>query len=62
MLPDFLYEYDNDGNLSQMMQVPAGSGNYIVWRYTYNNNGLKQTETAYNKQQQPVGRVEYKYE
>lgn len=62
MLPDFLYEYDDTGNLSQMMQVPAGNGNYIIWRYTYNNNGLKQTETAYNKQQQPVGRVEYKYE
>lgn len=62
MLPDFLYEYDESGNVSQMMQVPAGSGNYIVWKYTYNSNGLKQTEMAYNKQQQPVGRIEYKYE
>ncbi len=62
MLPDFLYEYDEAGNVSQMMQVPAGSGNYIVWKYTYNANGLKQAEMAYNKQQQPVGRIEYTYE
>ena len=62
MLPDFLYEYDETGRISQMMQVPAGSADYIVWKYTYNANGLKQTEMAYNKQQQPVGRIEYTYE
>lgn len=49
MLPDFLYEYNDDGRVSQMMQVPAGSGNYIVWKYTYNSNGLKQTEMALHR-------------
>lgn len=62
MLPDFLYEYDDTGRIAQMMQVPNGSSDYIVWKYAYNTNGLKERELLYNKQQQLVGRVEYKYE
>ena len=62
MLPDFLYEYDEQGRVSQMMQVPNGSTDYMVWKYSYNNNGLKERELLYNKQQQIVGRVEYQYQ
>ncbi len=62
MLPDFLYEYDEEGRVSQMMQVPVGSTDYMVWKYTYNSNGLKERELLYNKQQQLVGRVEYQYQ
>ncbi len=62
MLPDFLFEYDATGNVSQMTQVPNGTTNYLVWKYTYNSNGLKEKELLFNKQQQLVGRVEYKYE
>ena len=62
MLPDFLYEYDEQGRVSQMMQVPNGSTDYMVWKYNYNSNGLKEQELLYNKQQQLVGRVLYKYE
>ncbi len=62
MLPDFLFEYDATGNVSQMTQVPNGTTNYLVWKYTYKSNGLKEKELLFNKQQQLVGRVEYKYE
>ncbi len=61
MLPDFLFEYDESGRVSQLTQVPNGSTDYMVWKYTY-NNGLKTKELLYNKQQQLVGRIEYKYE
>ncbi|MDQ2753818.1 MAG: hypothetical protein M3R72_12415 [Bacteroidota bacterium] len=62
MLPDFLFEYGEEGHIAQMTQMPNGSTNYLVWKYTYNSNGLKEKELLFNKQQQLVGRVEYKYE
>lgn len=62
MLPDFLYEYSNDGLIKQMTQIPAGSNDYMVWRYIYNDKGLKQQELLYNKQNQLVGKVIYQYQ
>lgn len=61
MLPDFLYEYDDKGRISKMTQVTNGGSNYLVWTYTYNDKGLKETEVCYNKQKQLVGRIEYGY-
>jgi hypothetical protein len=61
LLPDFLFEYDNNGTLIQLTQIPQGSDNYLVWQYIYLPNGLKQKELCFNKQKQPVGRIEYSY-
>lgn len=61
MLPDFLYEYDDKGRINKMTQVTNGGSNYLVWTYTYNDKGLKETEVCYNKQKQLVGRIEYGY-
>ena len=61
LLPDFLFEYDNNGTLIQLTQIPQGSDNYLVWQYVYLPNGLKQKELCSNKQKQPVGRIEYSY-
>jgi YD repeat-containing protein len=62
MLPDFLFEYDAEGRVSQMTQVPANSSNYMIWKYVYDEKGLKKRELVVNKQRQPVGRVEYQYQ
>ncbi len=62
MLPDFMFEYDENGNLSQMTQPQSGSANYLTWRYAYNPNGLKAREVAFNKQKELVGRIEYSYQ
>jgi antitoxin component YwqK of YwqJK toxin-antitoxin module len=61
LLPDFLFEYDNNSTLIQLTQIPQGSDNYLVWQYIYLPNGLKQKELCFNKQKQPVGRIEYSY-
>lgn len=61
MLPDFLFEYAENGAIQQMTQIPEGSDDYLIWVYDYNNNGLKQTERCFNKQKQLVGRIVYKY-
>jgi hypothetical protein len=61
MLPDFLYEYDVKGRISKMTQVTSGGSNYLVWTYTYNDKGLKESEVCYNKQKQLIGKIEYGY-
>lgn len=61
MLPDYVFEYDNSGHIMQMTQTQYGSANYLVWRYSYNENGMKQKELVYNKQKELLGRIEYNY-
>jgi hypothetical protein len=60
MLPDYIFEYSN-GRVSQMMQTIAGSTNYLVWKYSYDEKGLKLKDVLYDKNKQVVGRVEYVY-
>jgi hypothetical protein len=62
LIPDFQYEYGLNGRVSQMTQISLGSGNYFVWKYTYNDKGLKQAESGFDKEKKLVGRVEYTYE
>jgi hypothetical protein len=60
LLPDFIFDYTN-GRLSQMTQIIAGTTNYLIWKYTYNESGLKQTEQLLDKNKRLVGRIEYNY-
>lgn len=61
LLPDFTFEFDNKAAITQMIQVPQGSADYLIWQYIYNSNGLKQAEHCYSKTKQPIGRIEYTY-
>jgi hypothetical protein len=62
LIPDFQYEYDANNRVSQMTQIFLSSGNYVVWKYAYNDKGLKSSESAFGKEKTLVGRVEYSYE
>lgn len=62
LIPDFQYEYDASGRLIQLTQVSLGSASYIVWKYTYNEKGLKQSEAGYDREKKLAGRIEYAYE
>lgn len=62
LLPDYMFEYDAQNRLSQMINVQAGGIDYFTWRYAYNEKGLKQKETCSNKQKQLVGSIEYQYQ
>ncbi len=62
LLPDYMYEYDGSGRISQMTQVSMSSSSYIVWKYTYTEKGLKQTESGYDKSKKLIGKIEYGYE
>lgn len=62
LIPDYQYEYDANGRISQMTQILLGSANYFVWKYTYNEKGLKEKEIGFDKEKKMVGRIEYTYE
>lgn len=61
LLPDYMFEYDEEGRLSTMLVVPEGSSDYQKWFFSYYENGLKGQEAAYNKKQELLGKVEYHY-
>jgi hypothetical protein len=61
ILPDYMFEFNDTDQLTQMIVVPDGSSDYQTWRYSYNAQGLKQQEICYNKQKQLMGKVEYIY-
>ncbi len=62
ILPDYVYEYDNAGNISQQTTVQPSTGQYRIWKYTYDSRGLKIREDVLNKYKQPEGRIEYSYQ
>ncbi|MFT3933741.1 MAG: hypothetical protein QM726_09020 [Chitinophagaceae bacterium] len=61
ILPDYMFEYNEGAQLSQMILVPEGSNDYQTWKYLYNASGLKEKEICYNKQKQMAGSVTYTY-
>ena len=61
MLPDFLFEYDANGTLSQLTQIPQGSSDYVIWQYIYDDKGLKTKDVLFDKHQQLLGTVTYTY-
>lgn len=62
LLPDNIFEYSDDGKLYQMLSLQNGGNDYLIWRYEYNDAGLKARELCYNKQKKLLGRIEYGYQ
>ena len=62
LLPDFTFEYDEDGQLMQMVTVDEGvSRNFFTWKYTY-NEGLRIIEKCFGSDSKLLGYFEYEYE
>lgn len=61
LIPDYQYEYDEKGRPTQMTQL-AANGKYFVWKYAYNEKGLKISETCTDNKHLVIGSIEYKYE
>jgi YD repeat-containing protein len=60
LLPDYVFEYNSD-RISSMLFVPAGSTDYQKWLYQYASNGLKSSETCYDKKKQLIVKINYNY-
>jgi hypothetical protein len=62
LIPDYTFDYSEDGRLSEMMVVQQGGKDYLTWRYQYSEQGLKQKESCFTRQKRLAGSVEYSYE
>jgi len=60
MLPDYVFEYNNVGLITQMTSTEEGGSYYYIWKYTY-NNGLRAREKCYSKERRLLGTIEYEY-
>ncbi len=61
MLPDYLFGYNENGQLTQMTSTEEGGNNYFIWKYIYGNGGLRAKEKCYAKDRSLLGSVEYEY-
>ena len=58
--PDYVFEYNNAGLLTQMTAVEEGSSHYFIWKYSY-DNGLRTKERCYSDERKLMGTIEYEY-
>jgi antitoxin component YwqK of YwqJK toxin-antitoxin module len=61
LLPEYMFEYSTSNNVIQKITVPSNGSQYLIWRYQYDDRGLKIKEAIYNKQKQLTGKIEYIY-
>lgn len=61
LLPEYMFEYSTANQVIQKITVPSNNSDYLIWRFQYDNRGLKIKEAVYNKQKQLNGKIEYIY-
>lgn len=61
LLPEQMFDYTAANQVARRTTVPQNSDDYLVWRYRFNEKGLKSAEEIYNKQKELTGKVEYIY-
>lgn len=62
MLPDYLFGFDAQGNMTSKVTVQPVTGAFRIWQYIYNTRGLKTQEIALNKDRKEEGKLVYTYE
>ena len=60
LLPDYMYEYNSAGQIKQMIATEEGGG-YFLWKYTYNDRALRETEKCFSRERKLLGSIQYEY-
>ena len=61
LLPNYMYEYSSTNLPRQMISTEEGGNNYFIWKYTYNDKNLRETEKCFSKERRLLGTIEYEY-
>lgn len=62
LLPDVMFEYDeSDRAIQKITTISTNNPDYLIWRYLFNDKGLKTKEALFNKFKELRGRIEYTY-
>jgi hypothetical protein len=62
LLPDYMFEYTENNQVSQKITTLSMADlGYLIWRYVYDDRGLKTKEASFNKDKVMTGKIEYSY-
>jgi YD repeat-containing protein len=62
LLPDYMFEYSATNQVVQKITTLSTIGlGYLIWRYAFDNNGLKTKEATFNRDKVMTGKIEYSY-
>ncbi len=62
LLPDIMFEYDEQDHVIQEITTTSSLNlNYLIWRYAYNEKGLKTKEALFNNDKEMTGKIEYTF-
>ncbi len=62
LLPDVLFEYDEKDRVIQKITTTSSINlGYLIWRYIFDEKGLKTKEALFNDEKQMTGKIEYSY-
>jgi len=62
LMPDIMFEYDeNDRVIQKITTTSSQSLGYLIWRYIFDNKGLKTKEALFNGDKELTGKIEYSY-
>ena len=62
LIPDYLFEYDLNNRVIQKITTFSNlSQGYLIWRYAFNEKGLKTKEALFNRDKVMTGKIEYIY-
>jgi hypothetical protein len=63
LLPDYMFEYTDKNQVSQKITTFSMMDlGYLIWRYVYDDKGLKSKEASFNKDKVMTGKIEYSYQ
>lgn len=62
LIPDFVYEYNQQNQLVNMIQISFNGSVVVHWSYTYHPSGLRETETARDKAKNIIAKITYSFE
>jgi len=62
LIPDIMFEYDDRDRVIQKITTTSDRViGYLIWRYVYDENGLKTKEYLFNNDKQLTGKIEFTY-
>jgi hypothetical protein len=62
LMPDIMFEYDDKDRVIQKLTTTSSFHlGYLIWRYIFDEKGLKTTEALFNSDKELTGKIKYSY-
>ena len=62
LLPDYMFEYNKNDQLKQMISVDESGRSYVTWKYAYDDKGLPEIQKCFSKEKHLLGTIQYEYD